>query len=105
MYAIVVLIEVVRIVEESVCSLRHICVSIYAVQVDTKLRDQVSFPDVLFGFCYFAHSDSPYFNFASLSFFQEKMKSREHGCSCIIVEDLNARFGETMSFQTPLVLP
>ena len=42
-------------------------------------------------------SDSQYFDFASLSYIQEKVKSRKHGYSCITVGDLNARFGEAVS--------
>ena len=70
----------------------HLCK--YVVQVDTKMRDQVwmklkCFPDVLFGFCCVPSSKSLYFDFALLSYIQGKVKSREHGYSCIIVGDLN----------------
>ncbi|XP_045124370.1 uncharacterized protein LOC123512192 [Portunus trituberculatus] len=66
------------------------------------MRDQVwmklqCFPGVLFGFCYAPPPDSPYFDFATLSYIQERVKSREDGTNCIIVGDLNARFGETVS--------
>ncbi len=74
----------------------------YVVEVDTKIQDQVwmklkCFPGVLFGFCYIPPPDSQYFDLASFSFIQERVKSMEHGNSCIIVGDLNARLGEALS--------
>ncbi len=48
-------------------------------------------------FLLYSPPDSPYFDLASFSFIQERVKSMEHGNSCIIVGDLNARLGEAVS--------
>lgn len=84
----------------------HLCQ--YVVEVDTSMRDQVwlkmqCIPGVLFGFCYVPPSDSPYFYFSLFSNIQNKVKSRKYGNSCVIVGDLNARFGEAVS-ELPVAL-
>lgn len=59
--------------------------------------DEVAvFSGVLFGLCYVPPPVSPYFDFILLSYIQEKERLRVHGSSCIIVRNLNARFGEAV---------
>ena len=84
----------------------HLCQ--YVSEVDTSMRDQVWLkmqctPGVLFGFCYVPPSDSPYFDFSLFSNIQNKVKSRKYGNSCVILGDLNARFGEAVS-ELPVAL-
>ncbi len=69
-------------------------------QVDISMRDQVWLrlecgPGVLFGFCYVPPIDSPYFDCTLLSNIHTKVKMRRYGVSCMIVGDLNARFGHS----------
>ncbi len=53
-------------------------------------------PGVLFGFCYVPPIDSPYFDYALLSNIHTKVKMRGFGVSCMILGDLNARFGHSV---------
>lgn len=75
--------------------------SAYVLSVDTSITDQVwiqfrCFPGVLFGFCYVPPSDSPYFDRFLVSKIQEKVLSNECENRCILVGDLNARFGNSV---------
>ena len=68
------------------------------MSVDTSIVDQVwlslkCVPGVLFGFSYVPPSDSPYFDHSLLSAIQEKLMTTEYNKGCILIGDLNARFG------------
>ena len=70
--------------------------------MDTSVPDQIWFKlsfvaGVLFGCCYVPPSDSPYFSLASFSSIQAKIKMSEYyHKGCVIIGDLNARFGSTV---------
>ena len=79
------------------CLIIKQCLNKYIVDVDTSIADQVWFrlmcvPGVLFGACYVPPSDSQYFNYASISNIQEKIKC-SNGSKCIVFGDLNTRLG------------
>ena len=70
----------------------------YVFDVDLSIADQVWFklkcvPGVLFGACYIPPSDSEYFSYSQLSCIQEKIKSSECINGCLIIGDMNTRFG------------
>lgn len=75
----------------------HCCVT----NVYVTITDQVWFklkcvPDVLLGFCCLPPPDSPYFSLALLISIQEKIKSSPHSNGCIVMGDVNARFGSSV---------
>ena len=70
----------------------------YIFDVDLSIADQVWFklkcvPGVLFGACYVPPSDSDYFRYSQLSSIQEKVKSTECFNGCLIIGDMNTRYG------------
>lgn len=73
----------------------------YVAELDVTCTDQVWFklkciPDVLFGFCYVPPPDSPYFSLTLLSNIQEKIKSSPPSNGCVVMGDMNARFGSAV---------
>ncbi len=66
-----------------------------------SIPDQVWFklryvPGVLFGFCYVPPPDSPFNNHALLSSVQEEVKISYAKNRCVVVGDMEARFGEAV---------
>ena len=54
------------------------------------------FPGTLFGFVYIPSHDSQYFNETAFSAIQEKLKADKSVMECVIVGDVNARFGKKL---------
>ena len=81
------------------CVLIKSQLSSQVIEIDISKPDQVwlklkCLPGIIFGFLYIPPHDSPYFNEASFSYIQEKLKEESTVNSCIIIGDLNTRMGE-----------
>ena len=84
------------------CVLVKYCLNRFIYDVNVSIPDQIwfkikCFPGVLFGACYVPPSDSVYFNHAQLSSIQEMIKCNEGVNGCVLLGDLNARFGVSIS--------
>ena len=66
--------------------------------VDLSIRDQVwlTLQNSLFGFCYIPPIDSSHFSNISFSSIQERLCAGQGKYGCILMEDMNARFGESV---------
>ena len=73
------------------------------VNVDTSIPDQVWFklrimPKILFGACYIPPSESPYFSHREFASLQERLIDNNEGDKCLLIGDLNSRFGKGVRF-------
>ena len=74
------------------------CITHLVQSVDLSIRDQVwlTLQNSLFGFCYISPIDSSYFSNVSFSSIQERLCAGQGKYGCILMEDMNARFGESV---------
>ncbi len=80
------------------CVFVRLCLNKYLFDVDFSCTDQIWFklkiaPGVLFGSCYVPPSESEYFDYTQICNIQEKVKHNDCSNGCVIIGDVNARFG------------
>ena len=81
------------------------CLSNFILNVDTSIQEQVWIrfrfaPNYMFAFCYIPPADSMYYSHVSFAKIQEKLQTCTTSVECVIIGDMNTRFG-TLAKELP----